>query len=64
MIVKPKALWKFLKSLGIPNKTVTSYFSAIEEHDTFIHDVQSPKIFKKSFFKLSGFCSGEASKPS
>ena len=55
MIVKPKALWKFLKSLGIPNKTVTSYFNAIEERNTFIHDVQSPKFLKNLFSNLADF---------
>ena len=33
-IGKPKELWESLKALGMPNKTVISNFSAIEENDT------------------------------
>ena len=33
-IGKPKELWESLKALSMPNKTVISNFSAIEENDT------------------------------
>ena len=45
-IGKPKELWESLKALGMPNKTVNSNFSAIEENNTLTYDTHSiSKIF-------------------
>ena len=45
-IVKLKELCKSLKYLGMPNKTVISNVSAIEENDTLTYDTRS--ICKKN----------------
>ena len=51
-IGKPKELWKSLKSLGMPTKTVISNFNAIEENDTY--ETRSiSKIFKNFFSNLA-----------
>ena len=53
-IGKPKELWKSVKSLGMPNKTIISNFNAIEENDTLTYDTRSiPKIFKNLFSNLA-----------
>ena len=50
---KPKELWKSLKSLVMPNKTVISNFNAIEESNTLTFDTRSfSKIFKNFFSNL------------
>ena len=45
---EPKELWKSLKSLGMPNKTVIPNFNAIEENDTLTYEARL--IFKKKIF--------------
>ena len=56
-IGKPKELWKSLKILGMPNKTVMSNFNAIKEDNTLTHDTRSiSKIFKDFFSNLAEFC--------
>ena len=53
-IGKLKELWEYLKSLGIPNKTVISNFNAIEENDTLTYDTRSiSNIFKDFFSNLA-----------
>ena len=53
-IGKPKGLWEFLKSLGMPNKTVISNFNTIEQDNTLTHDTRSiSKIFKNFLSNLA-----------
>ena len=52
-IGKPKELGEYLKSLGMPNKTVISNFNAIEENDNLTYEKRSiSKILKLAEFLL------------
>ena len=51
-ISEPKELWESLKSLAMPNKTIISNFSAIEENDTLTYDTRSVSKIFIFFFKL------------
>ena len=47
---KPKELYKSLKYLGMPNKTLISNFNAMEDNDTLNYDTHSiSTVFKTSF---------------
>ena len=53
-IGRPKELWKSLKALGMPNKTIISNFNAIEENDNLTYDTRSIfNIFKNFFSNLA-----------
>ena len=49
-IGKPKELWEFLTYLGMPDKTLISNFSAMEDNDTLTYDARSISKFFKNFF--------------
>ena len=47
---KPKELYKSLKYLGMPNKTLISNFNAMEDNDTLNYDTHAiSTVFKTSF---------------
>ena len=54
MISKPKALWKSLKSLGMPKRMLISNVSAIEKKDTSTYGTRLiSKLFKNFFLNLA-----------
>ena len=53
-IGKPKELWESLKSLGMPQKTLISNFSAVESNNALTFDKKAiAKIFKDFFSNLA-----------
>ena len=56
---------KSLKSLGMPNKTVSSILDTIEDSNTLTHDTRSTlKIVKSVFSNLTEFLLIKLPKPS
>ena len=50
-IGKPKELWESLKYLDMPNKSLISNFSAMEDNETLAYDTRSILQFSTTSFQ-------------